>query len=398
MNTKKGIAFFLTLVMSAGILAGCSNTEPELTEEEIAAASIAEMYAQLEEEELQTGYKRLQSQNLEAYEAPVADFLQALHDGNAEKMAELLDVPNTFGDQFQNWVIVHDLEELQKLDLKDVTITSTKAGSTAVIDLYYVEPGDMTDETKPDLELTTAFSGGAWIVTPSEGILLDYVFTSPTKNVSFQGTDLSSYAEKSSGDDNWTFTLPRMIDLDTNEEYLIKTDIGEFYGTIHEVTENSKVTRMLLADIDGDKQAEYEGYVTELMEEVYRLMANGAGETDMATVLLSSTEVKKCIPESGDSEEIAARNESKRQLAASVLSVDITRDDTLNGYPSEYLYRLDGNDGLQMNVKIRVSTESGEARLKAVVQIRMINGSWKITEITSKREVFSGLSIMDPEW
>lgn len=51
-----------------------------------------------------------------------------------------------------------------------------------------------------------------------------------------------------------------------------------------------------------------------------------------------------------------------------------------------------------MNVKLKVSTTNGDARMKATIGMRIINGAWKIVSIDSKRDIFTGLSVLDPEW
>lgn len=64
-------------------------------------------------------------------------------------------------------------------------------------------------------------------------------------------------------------------------------------------------------------------------------------------------------------------------------------DDTIEGYPDAYTYRLDGNDGVKMNVNGKASTTNGDALQKATIGMRIINGAWKIVSIDSKRDIFT---------
>ena len=76
----------------------------------------------------------------------------------------------------------------------------------------------------------------------------------------------------------------------------------------------------------------------------------------------------------------------------------VTPDDTLEGYPDAYTYRLSGNDGVVMNVKLKVTTTNGDALMKASIGMRLINGAWKIVSIDSSKDIFTELSVLDPEW
>ena len=89
---------------------------------------------------------------------------------------------------------------------------------------------------------------------------------------------------------------------------------------------------------------------------------------------------------------------SKKAIGASVTNVTVTADDTLEGYPDAYTYRLSGNDGVIMDVKLKVTTTNGDARMKAAVTLRLINGAWKVVSIDSAKDIFTELSVLDPEW
>lgn len=192
-NTMKRLfAGTLALVMTCGLLfSGCGK---QMTPEEEAASQEAAISQQLQDEENKTGLKRLISNNLTEYEQPVHDFIEGLQDGDAEKTATALGVPNTFGEKLQDWVVVNDFETFQKTDMTNICLNSAKEGSKAAIN------------------------------------------------------------------------------------------------------------------------------------------------------------------------------------------------------------RLDGNDGVKMNVKLKVSTTNGDAHMKATIGMRIINGAWKIVSIDSKRDIFTGLSVLDPEW
>ena len=74
----------------------------------------------------------------------------------------------------------------------------------------------------------------------------------------------------------------------------------------------------------------------------------------------------------------------KKAIGASVTNVSVTPDDTLEGYPDAYTYRLDGNDGIVMDVKIKVSTTNGDARVKATINMRRILTGMNILPASQK--------------
>ena len=177
--------------------------------------------------------------------------------------------------------------------------------------------------------------------------------------------------------------------------------MGDFNGRVYQIAADGNKKRMLLADIDSDTRDAYQSKLSAVMKEVYRLLSIGAGESDFSNVLLDSNEIANCVPEPVDSDddvEAIQANADKKALGASVTAITVTPDDTIEGYPDAYTYRLDGDDGVKMNVKLKVSTTNGDARMKATIGMRIINGAWKIVSIDSKRDIFTGLSVLDPEW
>ena len=345
--------------------------------------------------------KRLISNNLTEYEQPVHDFIEGLQDGDAEKTATALGVPNTFGEKLQDWVVVNDFETFQKTDMTNICLNSAKEGSKAAINVFMKTPGEVTADTSPDYTLTAEYTNGAWVLNPPTGILTDYSFTVPNNKVSFQETDLSNYTAKNAETGVWTVTLPRALDLDSDAAYVISTDMGDFNGRVYQIAADGNKKQMLLADIDSDTRDAYQSKLSAVMKEVYRLLSIGAGESDFSNVLLDSNEISNCVPEPVDSDddvEAIQANADKKALGASVTSITVTPDDTIEGYPDAYTYRLDGNDGVKMNVKLKVSTTNGDAHMKATIGMRIINGAWKIVSIDSKRDIFTGLSVLDPEW
>lgn len=102
---KRLFAGTLALVMTCGLLfSGCGK---QMTPEEEAASQEAAISQQLQDEENKTGLKRLISNNLTEYEQPVHDFIEGLQDGDAEKTATALGVPNTFGEKLQDVPLSH---------------------------------------------------------------------------------------------------------------------------------------------------------------------------------------------------------------------------------------------------------------------------------------------------
>lgn len=82
---KRIIVCLLTGLLAVGMMAGCSK---KLTPEEQAASEAAVLAQQLQEEETQTGLKRLISNNLTEYEQPFYDFVDSLQKGDAAAAAK----------------------------------------------------------------------------------------------------------------------------------------------------------------------------------------------------------------------------------------------------------------------------------------------------------------------
>lgn len=317
------------------------------------------------------------------------------------RLAKALGVPNTFGDKLQSWVIVNNYETFQKAEMKSICLNSAKDGASAVLNIYMKSPKDVTTDTQPDYTMNVDYVNGAWALTPPTGVIKDYAFSAPTNKVTFEGTDLSSYAAKSAATGEWMVTLPRALDLESNSTYVITNDMGDYNGHVYDVTSDGTVNHILLADLDVDTKATYQAKLEAVLKESYRLLSIGAGETDFSNVLLDSNEIAKCVPtplENEDDVTTAEENARKKAIGASVTNVSVTPDDTLEGYPDAYTYRLDGNDGIVMDVKIKVSTTNGDARVKATINMRLINGAWKVVSIDSSKDIFTELSVLDPEW
>lgn len=334
---KRVVAGLLAGVLTVSLLAGCSK---QLTQEEQAASEAAVLAQQLQDEEDQTGLKRLISNNITEYEQPFYDFVESLQEGDADKAATALGVPNTFGSNLQNWVIVNNYETFQKNELQHICFNSAKDGAAAVLNVYLKYPGEVTKDTSPDYVMNVDYVDGAWSLTPPTGVVKDYAFTTPTNKVSFEGTDLSSYASKSAETDVWTITLPRALDFEDGSTYVVTNDMGDFNAHIYDIKSDGKVMHMLLADIDADTQAGYQSKMEAVLKETYRLLSIGASEIDFSNVLLDSSEIEKCVPatlKNEDDVETADENARKTAIGASVTNVTVTPDDTLEGYPDAYV-------------------------------------------------------------
>lgn len=140
---KRVVAGMLAGVLAVSMLAGCSK---QLTPEEQAASEAAVLAQQLQDEEDQTGLKRLISNNITEYEQPFYDFVESLQEGDADKAATALGVPNTFGSNLQNWVIVNNYETFQKNELQHICFNSAKDGAAAVLNVYLKYPGEVTKD------------------------------------------------------------------------------------------------------------------------------------------------------------------------------------------------------------------------------------------------------------
>lgn len=395
---KRIIACLLTGLLTVGMMAGCSK---KLTPEEQAASEEAVLAQQLQEEETQTGLKRLISNNLTEYEQPFYNFVDGLQKNDASATAKALGVPNTFGDKLQSWVIVNNYENFQKAELKSICLNSAKDGAAAVLNVYMKSPKDVSSDTQPDYTMEVDYVNGAWVLTPPTGVIKDYAFSAPTNKITFESTDLSSYATKSSSTGEWMVTLPRALELENSSTYIITNDMGDFNGHVYDVTSDGDVKHILLADLDTDTKETYQAKLEAVLKEGYRLLSIGAGEMDFSNVMLDSNEIAKCVPtplKNEDDVKTAEENARKKAVGASVTNVSVTPDDTMEGYPEAYTYRLDGNDGVVMDAKIKVSTTNGDARVKASIKMRLINGAWKIVSIESSKDIFTELSVLDPEW
>lgn len=395
---KRIIACLLTGLLAVGMMAGCSK---KLTPEEQAASEAAVLAQQLQEEEAQTGLKRLISNNLTEYEQPFYNFVDGLQKNDASATAKALGVPNTFGDKLQSWVIVNNYEDFQKAELKSICLNSAKDGAAAVLNVYMKSPKDVSSDTQPDYTMKVDYVNGAWVLTPPTGVIKDYAFSAPTNKIAFEGADLSSYATKSSSTGEWMVTLPRALDLENDSTYIITNDMGDYNGHVYDVTSDGDVKHILLADLDADTKETYQAKLEAVLKEGYRLLSIGAGEMDFSNVMLDSNEIAKCVPtplKNEDDVNTAEENARKKAVGASVTNVSVTPDDTMEGYPEAYTYRLDGNDGVVMDAKIKVSTTNGDARVKASIKMRLINGAWKIVSIESSKDIFTELSVLDPEW
>lgn len=395
---KRIIACLLTGLLAVGMMAGCSK---KLTPEEQAASEAAVLAQQLQEEEAQTGLKRLISNNLTEYEQPFYNFVDGLQKNDASATAKALGVPNTFGDKLQSWVIVNNYENFQKAELKSICLNSAKDGASAVLNVYMKSPKDVSSDTQPDYTMKVDYVNGAWVLTPPTGVIKDYAFSAPTNKIAFEGADLSSYATKSSSTGEWMVTLPRALDLENDSTYIITNDMGDYNGHVYDVTSDGDVKHILLADLNADTKETYQAKLEAVLKEGYRLLSIGAGEMDFSNVMLDSNEIAKCVPtplKNEDDVNTAEENARKKAVGASVTNVSVTPDDTMEGYPEAYTYRLDGNDGVVMDAKIKVSTTNGDARVKASIKMRLINGAWKIVSIESSKDIFTELSVLDPEW
>ena len=153
---KRIIVCLLTGLLAVGMMAGCSK---KLTPEEQAASEAAVLAQQLQEEETQTGLKRLISNNLTEYEQPFYDFVDSLQKGDAAAAAKALGVPNTFGDKLQSWVIVNNYETFQKAEMKSICLNSAKDGASAVLNIYMKSPKDVTTDTQPDYTMNVDYVG-----------------------------------------------------------------------------------------------------------------------------------------------------------------------------------------------------------------------------------------------
>lgn len=384
MRFNKIIAFLFVCVITTVLLSGCGQN---LTEEEAAALAEEQKRAQYAQEEIDTGTRRLTSENLSDAEVVLKDFVTAIQTNDVAGVAKAISVPNVFAENnLYGWIIANDYEVFFDTPLENIRVRSTKEGSLTELDVWI-----NTDITAEPEKYKVEFTGGQWTIIPPYGIAEDYIFTAPSKNLSCNGVSLEQYAVAADATGyNWTFEIPRFPILEESPIFKIKTNLGEFDGKLF-TTPNSN---MILACLTDEQKAEFENALEMTLNTAYQMLKSGTDATQMTSVLLSETILQGCFP---DNPEEMQRLKSDYQLFN---SVSVYEDDIKAGLPQEYVYRLAGEDGIILDTKLSIDTQIGESRKKASFTLQNFGGTWKIVSVNTESEInpFTDFSTYNPAW
>lgn len=377
---KKVIALFLAALLMLSGLSGCGY---EPTEEELLAQKLEAMAS----EEASTGMKRLTSVNLEDCEVVLQQFVEGLQQEDAEKVAASVGSPNVFeeGDLY-GWILTNGFEALKNTAMDDIKIKTTKNGATAQLMVYI-----NTSDDEAAIPYVSSYEDGHWLLEPPSGVVTDFTFTAPTKQAFCRDVALSEYA--TSADVNgysWTFVVPHMIEVENSSAFTIKSNLGEFAAKMYLIRD----THTLVACLTEEQKGQFEEIATQAFQGVFDMLKNGAQTAEVANLLLAENTLLACFP-SGE-ERIAEYNKELE----TVTSVTMMQDDAQNGYPAEYTYRLSGEDGITMDVKLRISTTLGDSRKKASITMQNFDGSWKIVSVSCKdnSNPFVDFETYNPAW
>ena len=184
-----------------------------------------------------------------------------------------------------------------------------------------------------------------------------------------------------------------MIITDNMNGFKMTSDLGQFNAMMYS-PKNSYSTPELITDMDNSQRDEYLVVIEDNMEEVFKLMKEGADSNTLAKILVSETMINNCTP---------TREEDKtalREKLATYESTEITINSPTKDYPDAYSGRLYKENGVQMDVKIKINTNTGECRRTATVTMQKINNEWKIVNIVTNdsKNIFSDFNVFNPAW
>lgn len=402
--------FFNTLGMSAEEKAAYEQQQAA-----IASAESAERAAQeLIEQEKADGYKRYSSPNLTNEEAACVDFIKACQNGEMDKVAAYLDVPNVFDqDSFQKWcdkagisvffnydddnrVVTVGDEDVLDEDGKEVI------GTARVVKTWYANATSMTEF------YITASAGNPYgfVLTPKgEGLLTDVVYDFPVRNVTSEsGDDLSIYATEaistpissssSKGDlennSSWySFTFPRFPDIETPQFYL-NTDFGTFKSTTIVSEKLKGVAGIVIADFSDDEIGELNQSAAQAIISAVQAIQNGESDEVIASYLAVSDIVGELSGEKRDEEMFAG--------VSLITGAEVQRNELTSGIvPVEYNYHLVGSNTVSMDTNIRfVLSSGGECRRRATILLRKIGDHWSV--VGTNNNFLDNINSLDPEW
>lgn len=380
---------FFALFLFSVFFSACSSPQSELSAaEESSIAEQQRLEVELEEEK-STKLKKLTSENLSDAEKSFKNFVQAIKNQDAQAISDALGILNLFTDQsLTDWIVANDFDLFYGIDdLSQVQIRSEKEGSITEISTWF--NGETNAQPK---KYKMQFVDGAWILIPKTGILENYTFKSPVKNLLCNDISFEKYVV--SLDETgymYNFEIPRFPILSQSPIFYIETEIGQFSGQLFD----SKEGALVISTFDADQKKYLEVCLTKTFNTAFELLKSGATQNDLTQAILSERIIKECFPEKDDNA-IAYK-----EKIAQVQSVEVYEGDIQVGYPNNYIYRLVSENAVQMNIKLAINTSLGQSRQKLTVVMQKFADDWKIIDITAKNKPanpFVNFESYNPEW
>ena len=384
---KKIFSIIAVVAVLAMVFTGCSFSEktPEEVEQERLEA--------IAREEAETGFKRLDSPNLTDYEIPLQMLVQGIQENDSEKICNAVGSPHVLADSdLYGWVLQNGYDYIQQLDANELRMKATKENATATIKLF--RPDEDPEKEESGQSFTCMYESGKWILVPESGVKEAFTFTSPSRDVYCGDVSLKKYAVSVDNYGEWSFKIPRMIVTDTMENFKLSTDLGEFDAIMLNNNGGYTVTPELIVDMSEEQRGEFTGIAQTAFQSVFDMLKRGASQNELSSVLVSEQMIKECYPQA-DAEKTALA-----EKLATFTSVEAYPGNPSNQYPDAYVYRVYKDNGIQMDLKLRILTTEGECRKLATVTMQLLNGEWKISNVicTDNKNPFTEFSVYNPAW
>lgn len=383
---KKIFSIMAIVTVLMMLFTGCSFSEKSPEEAE------QERLETIAQEEAETGLKRLDSPNLTDYEIPLQMLVQGIQENDSAKICEAVGSPHVLADNdIYGWILQNGYDYIQEIESNALRIKSTKENATATIRLFRPDE-DPNNEENGQL-FSCLYENGKWIVVPASGIAESFTFTSPSKEVNCGEISLEEYAVSVDDYGKWSFKIPRMVVTDAMENFKLSTDLGEFDAVMVSKAGYSTIPE-LIADMSEEQKNEYTAVAQTVLQSVFDMLKNGASKNELSSVLVSEQIIAECYPQEETEKTALAEN------LATVTGVEVYPGNPINQYPDTYTYRVYRDNGIQMDLKLRILTTEGECRTFATVTMQLLNGDWKISDVicTDDKNPFTEFSVYNPVW
>lgn len=383
---KKIFSIMAIVTVLMMLFTGCSFSEKSPEEAE------QERLETIAQEEAETGLKRLDSPNLTDYEIPLQMLVQGIQENDSAKICEAVGSPHVLADSdIYGWILQNGYDYIQEIESNALRIKSTKENATATIRLFRPDE-DPNNEENGQL-FSCLYENGKWIVVPASGIAESFTFTSPSKEVNCGEISLEEYAVSVDDYGKWSFKIPRMVVTDAMENFKLSTDLGEFDAVMVSKAGYSTIPE-LIADMSEEQKNEYTAVAQTVLQSVFDMLKNGASKNELSSVLVSEQIIAECYPQEETEKTALAEN------LATVTGVEVYPGNPINQYPDAYTYRVYRDNGIQMDLKLRILTTEGECRTFATVTMQLLNGDWKISDVicTDDKNPFTEFSVYNPVW